>query len=68
MEQIQNIDQLIDMAMKISSKDKRIQFVMNYFLNTVNYDYAYLFAAGYAQGTISQVDSGFRTKISALEK
>ena len=54
--------------MKISSKDERVQFVMNYFLNTVNYDYAYLFAKGYAQGTISQVDPGFRLKESKFEK
>lgn len=68
MEQIQNIEQLIEEAMKISSKDERVQFVMNYFLNTVNYDYAYLFAKGYAQGTISQVDPGFRLKESKFEK
>lgn len=68
MEQIRTMDQLIYEAMKISAKDKRIEFVMNYFLNTVNYDYACLFAAGYTQGTISQVESGFRLKKSKFEK
>lgn len=68
MEQIQDIEQLIAQAMSISSKDERIEFVMNYFLDTVQYDYAYLFAKGYGQGTITNVDSGFRMSKSKLNK
>lgn len=68
MKQIQDIEQLIAEAMKISSKDERIKFVMNYFLNIVQYNYVYLFAAGYARGTIKGVDSGFRMAESKLNK
>lgn len=68
MDKIQDIKELIAQAMNISSKDDRIEFVMNYFLNTVQYNYAYLFAKGYAKGTITNVDSGFRLAKSKLNK
>lgn len=68
MEQIQNIEQLIVEAMKISSKDERIEFVMNYFLNTVQYNYAYLFVKGYVQGKGTKVDSRFELAESKLNK
>lgn len=68
MEQIQNIEQLIAEAMKISSKDERIAFVMNYFLNTVQYNYTYLFVKGYAQERVTKVDAGFRLAESKLNK
>lgn len=67
MEKLNNINQLISESMKFESKDERIKYVMNYFLNSVNYDYAYLFAKGYMQGTISRVESGFRLIESKLE-
>ena len=68
MEQIENIEQLISKANKEETIDKKIEYIMNYIFNTVRYDYAYLFARGYAQGTISQVDSGFRLTESQLNK
>lgn len=68
MKQIQNIEQLIAESMKLSSKDERIKFVMNYFLNTVQYNYAYLFVKGYAQEKVTKVDAGFRLAESKLNK
>ena len=68
MEQIQNIEQLISEAMKISSKDERIKFVMNYFLNTVKFDYASMFAGGYVQGGITNAKQKARVKKSKLVK
>ena len=52
---INNIEQLIDGANKIDNQSDRLNFVMNYFLNTVQYDYAYLLIKGYLQETISEI-------------
>ena len=54
-----NIDELISKANQIQSADERTRFIMNYFLENVRYNYAYLFAKGYAQGTISGVSNNF---------
>lgn len=45
--QINNVEDLISQAKEISSIDERAQFIMDYFFQTVNYNYAYLFAKGY---------------------
>ena len=52
---IENVEQLIEEANKITSQQERLEFVMNYFLSTVKYDYAYLLIKGYMQETISEV-------------
>lgn len=56
---MENIDELILKANEIQSLDERTRFIMNYFLENVKYNYAYLFAKGYAQGTISSVSNNF---------
>jgi len=56
---MENIDELISKANQIQSADERTRFIMNYFLENVRYNYAYLFAKGYAQGTISGVSNNF---------
>lgn len=56
---MENIDELISKANEIQSVDERTCFIMNYFLENVKYNYAYLFAKGYAQGTISGVSNNF---------
>lgn len=53
---ISNVDQLIEQANLIENETDRVNFVMNYFLQTVQYNYGYLLAYGYLQGTISNVD------------
>jgi len=53
----ENVNELIDAANKIPSQEQRIKFCMEYFLETVEYDYAYLFAKGYVQGDISKVSN-----------
>lgn len=52
---ISNVDQLIEQANLIENETERVNFVMNYFLQNVKYDYGYLLAGGYMQGTISKV-------------
>ena len=52
---IENIEQLIEQANQIKSESERVKFIMNYFLISVKYDYAYLIADGYMQGTISEL-------------
>ena len=52
---IENVEQLIEKANLIESESERVKFVMDYFLDTVQYDYAYLVADGYMQETISEL-------------
>ena len=56
-DEIANAEQLIEEAKKIVDHDERLSFVMNYFLNTVQYDYAYLLIKGYLQETIERVSA-----------
>ena len=56
---MENIDELNSKANEIESDDERTRFIMNYFFENVRYNYAYLFAKGYAQGTISGVSNNF---------
>lgn len=70
---MENIDELISKANEIQSADERTQFIMNYFLENIRYNYAYLFACGYARGTISGVKRAFemvknKTKIDGDEE
>ena len=53
---ISNVDQLIEQANLIENETERVIFVMNYFLQNVKYDYGYLLADGYMQGTISNAN------------
>ncbi len=52
---IESLEQLIDNANQIKNETERVNYVMNYFLQNVEYDYGYLLAKGYLQGTISGV-------------
>lgn len=52
---IDNVEQLIEKANLIDSEEERVKFIMNYFLSSVEYDYSYLLAKGYMQGTISEI-------------
>lgn len=54
---IENVEQLIEQANLIDSESERLQFVLDYFFNTVSYDYAYLMAKGYIQGNIASVET-----------
>lgn len=56
---INNIDELLVQANEIEDIEVRTKFIINYFLENVQYNYAYLFAKGYAQGTISGVSNNF---------
>lgn len=53
---IENVNQLIEHANNIESESERVAFVMNYFFNTVEYDYTYLLIKGYLQETISEIN------------
>ncbi len=53
---ISNVEQLIEEANKIENETERLIFVMNYFLETVQYDYSYLFVVLYLRDRISKVD------------
>lgn len=64
---MENIDELISKANEIQSADERTLFIMNYFLENVRYNYAYLFAKGYAQGTISGVSNNFGIAINKTQ-
>jgi len=55
---------LVNQAMGIENKEARIKFIMNYLLENVKYNYAYLFAKGYAQGTITEVDDTYGPTIN----
>jgi len=57
---LENIDELISKTNEISDVNEKVQFILNYFLKNVRYNYGYLFAKGYAQGTISGVSDSFR--------
>ena len=61
---MENIERLISRANEIKSTDERTRFIMNYFFENVRYNYAYLFAKGYAQGTISMVSNNFKLAIN----
>ena len=50
-------EDLVAQASQIEEKEEQIKFIMNYFLENVQYNYAYLFAKGYAEGSISKVSS-----------
>lgn len=53
---INNIEQLIMEASKFNTEEEKLQFIMNYFLNTVQYDYTYLLIKGYIQDSISELE------------
>lgn len=56
---IDNVEDLLAQAEKIQDIEAKTKFIMNYFLENVKYNYAYLFATGYVQGTISSVTTDF---------
>lgn len=61
---INNIDELLAQANEVEDIEDRTKFIINYFLENVQYNYAYLFAKGYAQGTISGVSNNFGLAIN----
>lgn len=61
---INNIDELLVQANEIEDIEERTKFIINYFLENVQYNYAYLFAKGYAQGTIFGVSNNFGLAIN----
>lgn len=52
---IENIEQLLTIANSIPGEYDRIRYVLNYFLETVEYDYAYMLGAGTMRGSISGI-------------
>lgn len=56
---INSRDELITQAKQIENKDERAKFIMNYLIENVQYDYACLFAYGYAQGSISEISKTY---------
>lgn len=52
-----NVEELLVEAEKMQGIEAKTKLIMNYFLENVRYNYAYLFTKGYAQGTISAVSS-----------
>jgi len=63
---IDNVEDLLAEAEKIQDIQIKTKFIMNYFLEHVKYDYAYLFAKGYAQGTISGVSKNFGISMNKI--
>lgn len=61
---INNINELLVQANEVEDIEDRTKFIINYFLENVQYNYAYLFAKGYAQGTISGVSNNFGLAIN----
>lgn len=53
--EIKNESQLIESANLIESETDRVNYVLNYLLQNTHYDYAYLIAGGYMQGSISNI-------------
>ena len=64
---MKKIDELISKANERQSVDERICFIMNYFLENVSYNYAYLFVMGYAMETISAVSDSFELAINKTQ-
>ena len=52
---MKTIEELIDKANLINDENERLQFVMNYFLETVEYDYSKLLATGYLKENITSL-------------
>ena len=50
-----NLDELIDYARQIDDEQKRIEFVMHFFLQTVEYDYAQLVIIGYLMENLTSL-------------
>ena len=61
---INSREELIARAKKFDKKEEQIEFIMDYFLEHVEYNYAYLFAKGYAEGDISQVKGTYGLAIN----
>ena len=56
---INNDEELLTEAKKIENIEDRTRYIMNYFLENVKYNYAYLFVKGYTQGSISRVSNNY---------
>ena len=48
-------EELIKEANQLKSEQEKVSFIMNYFLNTVEYDYRYLLIKGYIQESIEEI-------------
>ena len=62
---INNIDELIEKANSIEDEE-RLSYVLNYFLNNIEYDYACLLASGYVRENISEI-GGYVTEINPFK-
>lgn len=65
---MENMEQLIEQANCIESETERVRFVMNYFLNTVQYDYTYLLVKGYLGDSISEYDPQVQIETNPFSK
>ena len=61
---INNVEDLLEQANKKETIEDKTKFIMNFFLENVKYDYACLFAYGYAQGNISSVSKSYKYGIN----
>ena len=53
-----NVDELIEKANLIDNDEERLRYVLNYFLETVQYDYAYLLIGGFLHDEIEVIQTG----------
>lgn len=61
---INNDEELLTEAKKIENIEDRTRYIMNYFLENVKYNYAYLFVKGYTQGSIYRVSNNYNIMIN----
>ncbi len=64
---VNNIDELIGNANQIEDIEERIKYVLHYFLDNIQYNYAYLFLKGYAQGTVSKISDKYKLEPNPLK-
>lgn len=61
---INNDEELLTETKKIENIEDRTRYIMNYFLENVKYNYAYLFVKGYTQGSIYRVSNNYNIMIN----
>lgn len=65
--EIETREELLERASQFERKEERLKFIMQYFLRNVKYDYAYLFAKGYVQGNISEVETNYKLGFDKMQ-
>lgn len=63
---IKNVDQLIENANLIKNETERLEYVMKFFFDIVEYDYSYLLIKGYIQETIEEIEP-FSSELDLIE-